>query len=200
MKRVRTKKKKPTAWQRSAAFRIQADAALRKYNAGRHLLPKCGAMARSTGQPCRATAMGNGRCYRHGGKTPAGAQWHKVQWPEKDAPGAMEKLGAKLKKNAKTAREKTKRLGAMSSEARAAHETWQRTHAAGSIKHRQAVRQRGAENDTAREIFSKPRPVELNPSLLALVDRIAELKALQAGYRQPSVGIDILTFRKGVFE
>ena len=28
---------------------------------------KCGAYARSTGQPCQAKALGNGRCGNHGG-------------------------------------------------------------------------------------------------------------------------------------
>ena len=30
-------------------------------------LPRCGAHARSTGEPCKAKAMGNGRCRNHGG-------------------------------------------------------------------------------------------------------------------------------------
>ena len=39
----------------------------------------CGAHARSTGQPCKAKALANGRCKNHGGmstgpKTPAGRQ------------------------------------------------------------------------------------------------------------------------------
>ena len=32
-------------------------------------LPRCGAKAKSTGQPCRREAMQNGRCYFHGGKS-----------------------------------------------------------------------------------------------------------------------------------
>lgn len=40
---------------------------------------KCGAYARTTGKPCQAKAMTNGRCKNHGGmstgpKTPAGRQ------------------------------------------------------------------------------------------------------------------------------
>lgn len=31
-------------------------------------MPRCGAHARRTGQPCRAPAMKNGRCRVHGGK------------------------------------------------------------------------------------------------------------------------------------
>src|SRR5580658_7326866 len=42
-----------------------------------NLAPRCGAKARTTGCPCRAPAMPNGRCRMHGGKstgprTPAG--------------------------------------------------------------------------------------------------------------------------------
>lgn len=32
--------------------------------------PRCGAHARTTGQPCRCPAMANGRCKLHGGKSP----------------------------------------------------------------------------------------------------------------------------------
>ena len=32
------------------------------------LAPRCGAHARTTGLPCRAPAMKNGRCRMHGGK------------------------------------------------------------------------------------------------------------------------------------
>lgn len=32
--------------------------------------PRCGAHARTTGQPCRCPAMANGRCKLHGGKNP----------------------------------------------------------------------------------------------------------------------------------
>jgi hypothetical protein len=31
-------------------------------------IPRCGAHARSTGQPCRAPALENGRCKKHGGR------------------------------------------------------------------------------------------------------------------------------------
>jgi len=33
-----------------------------------HLSPRCGAHARTTGNPCRSPAMPNGRCRMHGGK------------------------------------------------------------------------------------------------------------------------------------
>ena len=33
-----------------------------------HAAPRCGAHARTTGQPCKSPAMKNGRCRMHGGK------------------------------------------------------------------------------------------------------------------------------------
>jgi hypothetical protein len=33
-----------------------------------HRSPRCGAHARTTGQPCRSPAMKNGRCRMHGGR------------------------------------------------------------------------------------------------------------------------------------
>jgi hypothetical protein len=35
-----------------------------------HMSPRCGAYARTTGNPCKSPAMKNGRCRMHGGKTP----------------------------------------------------------------------------------------------------------------------------------
>lgn len=34
-----------------------------------HAALRCGAHARTTGKPCRAPAMANGRCRMHGGKS-----------------------------------------------------------------------------------------------------------------------------------
>src|SRR4051794_10685849 len=44
---------KPAAWRPGL---VAADAA-----------PRCGARRKATGQPCRAPAMANGRCHKHGG-------------------------------------------------------------------------------------------------------------------------------------
>jgi hypothetical protein len=45
-----------------------ASNAMREARAALALHPCCGAHARTTGQPCRAPAMKNGRCRMHGGK------------------------------------------------------------------------------------------------------------------------------------
>jgi hypothetical protein len=35
--------------------------------AAAHAAPRCGARRKANGQPCRAPAMANGRCHKHGG-------------------------------------------------------------------------------------------------------------------------------------
>lgn len=37
-------------------------------------LPRCNAMAKSTGQRCQQPAMKNGKCYWHGGKSPGASK------------------------------------------------------------------------------------------------------------------------------
>lgn len=42
-----------------------------------HSAPRCGAHARTTGQPCQAPAIkGKGRCRMHGGKSPGRPMIH----------------------------------------------------------------------------------------------------------------------------
>jgi hypothetical protein len=42
---------------------------MRKARAALQNHPRCGAKARTTGQPCKGWAMKNGRCRMHGGKS-----------------------------------------------------------------------------------------------------------------------------------
>jgi hypothetical protein len=46
------------------------DTLMREARAALALHPRCGAYARTTGRPCLAPAMANGRCRLHGGKSP----------------------------------------------------------------------------------------------------------------------------------
>ena len=41
-----------------------------------HLSPRCGAKCKATGKPCRSPAMPNGRCLRHGGRSPGAPKGH----------------------------------------------------------------------------------------------------------------------------
>ena len=175
VKRPRPKKAKLSTWQKSAAFRVMADAALRRYNRGRHKLPKCGALARSTGKPCQQIAMTNGRCYQHGGKTPSRADWHKTQWPDKASPNATAKMHRKLDKNARAARAKAKRLAAMSPQERAAYDKWAKAHKTGTAAERAATKRQAEQNAEARALLTQVRPPSAASE--ALNAQIAALEA-----------------------
>ena len=88
-------------------------------------LPRCGATCKQTGAPCRLPGTGaGGRCYLHGGKTPAGpGKWHRTQL-SKDERRMVAKL-ARLRRD-HAARER--RLAAMSEERRAEYRSWLRSH------------------------------------------------------------------------
>ena len=64
--------------------------------------PRCGAHARSTGEPCRAKALPNGRCRNHGGlstgpKTPEGRKAISQASRQRMASGGKEKALAGLR-------------------------------------------------------------------------------------------------------
>ena len=67
---------------------------LKRFNATRHLMPKCGAVRRTTGEPCRNLPLQNGRCRFHGGAVPRGKNWHKVQLA--NSAGSVAKLDKKI--------------------------------------------------------------------------------------------------------
>ena len=61
------------------------------------LKSKCGAYARTTGNPCQAKALANGRCGRHGGlsigpKTPEGRQAIAEATRQRMASGQQERV------------------------------------------------------------------------------------------------------------
>jgi hypothetical protein len=154
-----SKSRKATAWSYSAEFRVIANAALRRFNAERHLHPLCGAMAKSTGEPCRQIpAKGRTRCKLHGGATPRGdgpAGWHTPGFtgglptgkPRSDAYKAWRR------------REKRARVAAMTADERARYDEWQRTHKPGSVAERErARRNREAHRWLDGLMNARPRP------------------------------------------
>lgn len=140
--------------------------------------PRCGAKAKSTGEPCRRIAMANGRCCLHGGRTPKGKDWHKPRWPNKNAPDAMEKLNRKLKDLDRAYQKREQRLAAMTDEERARYEEWRRTHQPGSAAARQAAKIGRQQNAEARarlaQAESSTRPV--SPEMERLEKLIAQLE------------------------
>lgn len=140
--------------------------------------PRCGAKAKSTGEPCQRFAMANGRCDVHGGRTPKGKDWHKPRWPNKNAPDAMEKLNRKLNDLDRAYRKRERRLAAMTDEERARYEEWLRDHKPGSAAGRQTAKIRRQQDTDARARLAhaerSTRP--MSPELERLEKLIAQLE------------------------
>lgn len=160
------------------AFIAAGIIALRRINGQRHLMPKCGAMSKTTGQPCRQMPMENGRCYYHGGRTPKGKDWHKPSWPKKTAPDAEQKVVARLRNLERAEKQRQKRLAKMTPDERAAYDKWKRDHPTGTPAQREAKRLARKQNADARARWAQPRPERpLDPERAAIASRIAELRA-----------------------
>ena len=136
MNRSRPTTGKP-GWSQSAQFRAIGRAAIREWNAKRDRLPRCGATRKSDGEPCQQWPMENGRCYLHGGRTPRGDCWHRLQ-----AAADARKNTRKLKRQQWVIDDRAERVAAMSPAEREKHKDWQRTHRPGSASGRAAERER----------------------------------------------------------
>ncbi len=171
--------KRPTSgqnrWRKSAEFRQiarkSARANLKKFSAA----PRCGAARKRDGAPCEKPAMKNGRCDRHGGKTPRGSRWHVPQY----AGCASEaKLNRKLRDHQRYAKKRAARLAAMTPEQRTKHDAWHRSHAPGAAAARNARRERTRQNGEARRLLS-PEPCQrsLDPEKVRIETALADARA-----------------------
>ena len=169
-----------TAWQRSAAFRAVALAALRKINTRRHLMVTCNATAKSTGQRCQQLPVrGSTKCRFHGGVTPRGDNWHRPRWPRPSDPKALEKIDRILRSQAKSAKERGARLATLSPAMRERYANWVRAHRPGPKAARLRERAHQRQNAEARELVraaqTTARPV--TPELAAIEREIDALRA-----------------------
>lgn len=128
-------------WNKSPEWRAIAREAILKHHETRHLLPRCGATRKSTGEPCQCLPMrGRTRCRLHGGATPKGpgpTGWHTPAFPGGIPTG-------KPRNDAYKHRRRWKAIGRiedMTPEQRARYDAWQASHAAGSPGKRQRRRQ-----------------------------------------------------------
>ncbi len=163
---------------RSANARVQAG----KINRRRHLMPKCGAHAKTTGLPCQQPAMGNGRCYFHGGATPKGdGRWHRPIWPKMDTPEGIArfyKKGAELTdRNKKREREAKQRSPTQV----AAYERWRATHAPTTAAHRAALREARRQAAQAIDVLkassaSPARSVDASAREAEIIDLRAQIR------------------------
>lgn len=160
----------------SAGQRDQARGAIRKWSREiRPSLPRCNAKAKTTGDCCRQIAMANGKCYVHGGRTPAGDGWHKPRWPDGDAPNANEKLNRKLRDRERAAKKRAARLAAMSERERARYEKWLLAHRPGPAAQRNARRLEKKQSDEMRELLKRVE-AKREPMIDALQRQIDELE------------------------
>jgi hypothetical protein len=168
--------KRGAGGRRDAAWReIGRRAIIEFHRYGRAKYPKCSAMSKTTGERCRQLALENGKCHYHGGRTPKGDAWHKVQLPTKSG-GSIEKLDAKMRDAARRERRRAARVARMSDEERARYEAWQRAHKPGSVSDRDAARRdREAARMFAETAARPPRPP--TPEETAIASEIARLKA-----------------------
>lgn len=156
--------------------------ALRRFHAERETFPMCGAMARSTGEPCRQTpAKGRTRCRFHGGATPRGdgpAGWHTPGFPDGLPTGKPRSDAHKARKR----RQRRAEIAAMTAEELARLEAWRNTHKPGSERDRtfgrRAREARHWLHTIMQETPSAPTP-----------DR-AELDALRARFRAHLARLD----------
>lgn len=166
-------------WTSSAAGRRAAQRAAEKSLAARKEAPRCGARRKQDGGPCEGLALDNGRCRLHGGLTPKGDQWHRVQAPKTGA--HPEKSEKKLRELERRERRRRARVDAMSPEERATYE-----------KRRQAARPRSStaraqerQDRDAATLLGAPRTdtqdapemARLRAELAALDDEKAQLEA-----------------------
>jgi hypothetical protein len=181
-KRRRSSNRKPTAWQKSLAFKEVGRQAIIAHNRKRHRLPKCSATAKSTERRCGNLAMANGVCWLHGGLTPSGDQWGLPQFRKKplsrQTPSDWRKVEAKLKQRAADDKDRARRLAAMTPDQRAAYDKRRRTHRPGGKAQRAAEREQRRQDDAFRETFARTAsPVKPNPELQAIEQDIARLRA-----------------------
>lgn len=174
-KRVVRRPKKLTAWQQSARFRQIGSAAITAWNLARNERPQCSATARGTGERCGQSAMANGVCYYHGGRTPKGEAWHKPRWPDANSADAEAKLARKLRDREKASRRRARRLARMTFDEREKHAQWQRAHKPGSAKKRAAEKELRRQNTEAAKSFESQHAV-VNPAVAELQSLIDELE------------------------
>lgn len=194
-KRGYTPTEKQRAWWRSPRFKEISRRSIIAWNAGQTKMQKCGAKRRTDGGECRNLALENGRCRFHGGRVPKGKGWHLHQWPTSGSDQTA-KTARKLKDAARKARQREKRLAAMTPEQRAAHEAWHKAHcptvSPGERARRRALKRQAAE---AGALLMNPRERQPSPEAQALA---REIEALKRRQRQLEVERAIRN-REGVF-
>jgi hypothetical protein len=181
--RARKRKRVPGAlahldwWRKSPEFReIMRQAGLRataRWNA----MPRCGARKRSDGEPCKNPGIEpSGRCRFHGGKTPRGKEWHRIQASAGKSDAHAEQVAFKLKQKDRAAQARARRLARMTPDEQAAHRAWHAAHRPGPPEARAGARERKRQDREAAELFARPSTNAPNPEAEAIQRQIDELQ------------------------
>jgi len=167
--------KKQRAWFDSPRMRDIRRIAATASIAARAEMSKCGARTRSGGR-CQKPGMANGRCDRHGGKTPSGAQWHR---PVLSADPV--RRARKLKTLERRRTQLAARVAAMTPEERERYERRRTAARPGTPAQRAQRRQ----DRSARKGLQQPAATveEVTPEIAALDALIAELERQQMEIR-----------------
>lgn len=169
----------------TARHREQASRALKEWHRKvRPHLPKCGAHARSTGEPCRKLAMANGRCIYHGGRTPKGDAWHRPRWFKGSKVG-NDKLERKLADRQRADRKRAVRLAAMTPEERERHDAWHRAHKPGPPGPRAARRRERRQAVEIADIINRASGAAPGPD--ELQNEIDRLRAIRDARTRPDI-------------
>lgn len=179
------RKPRPTA---TAARRTAALVNIKKAWAAQRTYPRCNAIRRSDGGRCENLGTGaGGRCKYHGGATPKGKDWHKVQLT--NPAGSVELSIKKQKEVARRRARQAARVAAMTPEERARYDAWHEARKPGGPEVRKAAAQ-------AREVRAmlaaraNAAPVE-TPEAKALREAIEALESqLEALKKPPARGPD----------
>lgn len=178
------KKGQPNSWQRSTQWRMISREAIRKWNAKRALLPKCGARRKRDGAPCQQLAGENGRCYFHGLRTGKGDKYHVHILPNGDAPDFGAKLHRKLRQIERDKKAQAKHRAEMTLEQLAAHQRWHETHAPGKAAARANKRQDRQQAKELRQRIENDKPRPVSPELAELQAEVAALEKARDHFRR----------------
>lgn len=173
-----------SAWRQSTQWRMISREAIKRWNAKRETLPKCGAKRKRDGEPCMQLAKENGRCYLHGGRTGKGTDYHRHLFPNGDAPNAEAKLQRKLQQIERDKKARAKRRAKMSPEQLEAHQQWHRTHQPGPAADRARKRQDRQHAKELRQRMEKEDPRPVSAELAELQRQAAALEAARDHYRR----------------
>ena len=168
----------------SAAKRTAALVNLRKAHHAQRTYPLCNAKRRDGGR-CENLGTGTGgRCRLHGGATPTGKDWHKVQLSN---PGnSPKKLDRKLKDVARRRAKQAARVAAMTREQRAKYDAWHAARKPGGAEVRRAATEAREFRDMLAERASAA-PVE-TPEAKAIREAIEALERKAEALKRPEDG------------